>query len=473
MGPAVLADTGGSGVGSPSTDSPAAAAIVATAERYLGYPYATVGDSPATGFSCIGFVHFVFAQNGVYVPGNLGAAFGSALQVAQSSLQPGDLVFFQNTVWRGISHVAIYIGAGKMIAADSFQTGVQWDTLSDSYWQQHYLGATRPLASVTGAATSNLAPGPTVAATTTPLDTQVAPGSTAVSQPTTTVSWDRAPGSTDRDAVELRPGAWVTVQRNVSVYSGPGNLYTGIDLLLPGVRATVLQIEGPWVDISYDGGDRAGWVFGSGLSAAYIDSPIGSSTSTASPTATAISTQPAVASAARDGGPQNTNAANAVPLVQVGEVAVYARPSTGSAILGTLAPGTRVAVLQARGVWTLIVLADGTAGWVAADSLASGSSGTGAAQQTPPLSDEPASGTYGSRAWTGGGRAAAVTADVLFVRSGPGLDFNILRRVHRGDRVSILAETYGWFYVELRDQSRGWVSARWIDTGGERRHVSF
>src|SRR5690349_13708406 len=48
------ADTGStSGAGSPSP-----AAIVATAQQYLGYPYAYIGDDPSTGFSCIGFVHF-------------------------------------------------------------------------------------------------------------------------------------------------------------------------------------------------------------------------------------------------------------------------------------------------------------------------------------------------------------------------------------------------------------------------------
>src|SRR5579884_2053298 len=83
--------------GTASMSAPSAAAIVATAEQYLGYPYAYIGDDPSTGFSCIGFVHFVFAQHGVYVPEDLSKAFASAPQVAQADLQPGDLVFFQNT----------------------------------------------------------------------------------------------------------------------------------------------------------------------------------------------------------------------------------------------------------------------------------------------------------------------------------------------------------------------------------------
>ena len=144
------ADTTGTGAASGSPAPATVAQIIATAQRYLGSPYAAIGDDPATGFSCIGFVHFVFAQNGVTVPEDLNKAYAGAPHVDQHDLQPGDLVFFQNTVWQGLSHVALYIGNGQMIAADSYQTGVELDSLSDPYWQAHYLGATRPLADPSG-----------------------------------------------------------------------------------------------------------------------------------------------------------------------------------------------------------------------------------------------------------------------------------------------------------------------------------
>src|SRR5437868_3217330 len=157
------ADTTGTGSATGSSAPATVAQIVATAQRYVGYPYASIGDAPATGFSCIGFAHFVFAQNGVYVPEDLSKAYAGAPHVDQNNLQPGDLVFFQNTVWQGLSHVALYIGNGQMIAADSYQTGVERDTLSDPYWQAHYFGATRPLADPSGTPvdpSSTPAPGP-------------------------------------------------------------------------------------------------------------------------------------------------------------------------------------------------------------------------------------------------------------------------------------------------------------------------
>src|SRR5437588_1105255 len=89
-------------------------AVVQYAERFLGYPYTTVGNSPSTGFSCIGFVSYVYQSLGIGVPDGLSGAYAFAPQIAFSSLQPGDVLFFQNTVWPGLSHTAIYIGGGKM-----------------------------------------------------------------------------------------------------------------------------------------------------------------------------------------------------------------------------------------------------------------------------------------------------------------------------------------------------------------------
>src|SRR2546427_10974098 len=62
------AEMSGAGAATRNPAAATAAQIIATAQRYIGYPYASIGDDPATGFSCIGFAHFVVAQHGIYVP---------------------------------------------------------------------------------------------------------------------------------------------------------------------------------------------------------------------------------------------------------------------------------------------------------------------------------------------------------------------------------------------------------------------
>jgi cell wall-associated NlpC family hydrolase len=63
--------------------------------------------------------------------------------VSQSDLQPGDLVFFQNTYTWGLSHVGIYIGNGQFIHAENESTGVVISNLSSSYYASRWYGARR------------------------------------------------------------------------------------------------------------------------------------------------------------------------------------------------------------------------------------------------------------------------------------------------------------------------------------------
>jgi SH3-like domain-containing protein len=84
------------------------------------------------------------------MPGNLRSAIAAYPRIAERDLQPGDIVFFQNTWWKGLSHVAIYIGGGRVISAENPRRGVNISALRDdpeegSYWQHHYLTSERPL----------------------------------------------------------------------------------------------------------------------------------------------------------------------------------------------------------------------------------------------------------------------------------------------------------------------------------------
>lgn len=123
------------------TQTSKAQQIINTAKQYQGVPYVWGGTSPS-GFDCSGLVYYVFRQHGIYLNRTAASQYQHGVFVSKSDLQPGDLVFFQNTYKAGISHVGIYVGDGKFIHASSSQ-GVTISALSNSYWASHYYGARR------------------------------------------------------------------------------------------------------------------------------------------------------------------------------------------------------------------------------------------------------------------------------------------------------------------------------------------
>ena len=111
------------------------AAILAEAEKYIGYPYVWGGSSPATSFDCSGYVSWVINHSGWNV-GRLGAQGLYNICTRVSSPQPGDLVFFKGTYdTPGVSHVGIYVGDGKMLHCGD---PIGYANLNTNYWQSHF-----------------------------------------------------------------------------------------------------------------------------------------------------------------------------------------------------------------------------------------------------------------------------------------------------------------------------------------------
>jgi cell wall-associated NlpC family hydrolase len=102
--------------------------VVGFAKHLLGVRYVYGGSSPGSGFDCSGFVRYVYGHFGVTLPHSSYAQFGSGRRVSRSSLQPGDLVFFD-----GLGHVGMYVGNGRFIHAPHSGTRVRIETLAGWY----------------------------------------------------------------------------------------------------------------------------------------------------------------------------------------------------------------------------------------------------------------------------------------------------------------------------------------------------
>ncbi len=116
--------------------------IVREAMQYLGTRYVWGGVSSG-GVDCSGFVYVVFSA---FSPDLLRMAsydyFRMGVPVSQAELQPGDLVFF-TTYAPGASHVGIYLGDRKFIAASSSTRQVTISSLDEPYYTARYVGARR------------------------------------------------------------------------------------------------------------------------------------------------------------------------------------------------------------------------------------------------------------------------------------------------------------------------------------------
>ena len=137
-------DKNNSSSSSTTTTAPSSTGekIVSTAKKYLGVPYVWGGSSPS-GFDCSGLVYYVLRSCGYSVSRTSSAMYKDGTPVAKSDLQPGDVVFFQNTYKAGISHVGIYVGNGQFIHSPSTGEVVSYDDLYSDYYTSHYYGACR------------------------------------------------------------------------------------------------------------------------------------------------------------------------------------------------------------------------------------------------------------------------------------------------------------------------------------------
>ena len=113
------------------------AAMIAEAEKYLGYPSGWGGSSPSTSFDCSGFISWVINHSGWNVGRQTAQGlYNICTPVSPEQAKPGDLVFFVGTYdTPGVSHVGIYVGNSVMLHCGD---PISYTNLNSSYWQQHF-----------------------------------------------------------------------------------------------------------------------------------------------------------------------------------------------------------------------------------------------------------------------------------------------------------------------------------------------
>jgi cell wall-associated NlpC family hydrolase len=99
-----------------------AAAAVAAARSALGRPYVWGANGPG-GFDCSGLMQWSYAQAGVGLPRTSQAQRYAGRRVPLSQAQPGDLVVYRSDA----SHVAMYVGNGRVIHAPHPGAAVRYD----------------------------------------------------------------------------------------------------------------------------------------------------------------------------------------------------------------------------------------------------------------------------------------------------------------------------------------------------------
>lgn len=121
--------------------------VIKKAKSYIGkVKYVFGASSPQSGKSdCSGFTSYVFKKaSGKSIGRTTLEQVKKGKKVAKKDLKKGDLVFFQGTYRKGVSHVGIYIGSGKFIHCSSSK-GVTTSKLNDAYYTQHWMQGRRIL----------------------------------------------------------------------------------------------------------------------------------------------------------------------------------------------------------------------------------------------------------------------------------------------------------------------------------------
>lgn len=142
-------------LGSVAAPTPVAAAAVGAALSRVGLPYLWGATGPEA-FDCSGLTGWAYNRAGLRLPRTSRQQWSAGRAVSLAELAPGDLLFWATNPAdpRSIHHVAMYVGAGAMVAAPHTGALVQVQPV----YLDGYAGAVRPTSPALPAAPPPAAP---------------------------------------------------------------------------------------------------------------------------------------------------------------------------------------------------------------------------------------------------------------------------------------------------------------------------
>ncbi len=117
--------------------------VVKTAQSQLGTRYVLGGASPSSGFDCSGLIYWAYKQHNISIPRITKDQAYAGKGVSTNSLQPGDILVFEQSSAPNKLHTGLYVGNDQFIHSPNSKSKVRIDSVTSSYWQKSLLVARR------------------------------------------------------------------------------------------------------------------------------------------------------------------------------------------------------------------------------------------------------------------------------------------------------------------------------------------